>query len=181
MAYADEIIDDLSGSDTGSRAAGHSRAGWALISDRVMGGASSGTMLTGIVAGRAALCLRGTVSLENNGGFLQIARDLEKDGEAVDASIWDGIQLDVIGNGQTYNLHLRTADLLRPWESYRQSFVASAQWTRLHLPFSDFAPHRTFAPLRKTCLRRIGVVAIGRTFAAEIAIGDLRFYRASHT
>lgn len=181
MAYAEEIIDDLSGSHGGNPAAGRPRAGWALISDGVMGGVSSGAMMAEIVAGRAALCLRGTVSLENNGGFLQIARDLAQGGGAVDASIWDGIQLDVIGNGEIYNLHLRTADLLRPWASYRQSFVAPAQWTRVHLPFSGFAPHRTSAPLRKTRLRRIGVVAIGRAFAAEIAISDLRFYRASHT
>lgn len=175
MTDAAEIIDDLSSDKlfavTGSR--------WVLISDRVMGGVSSGSVRRERVAGRPAIRMRGGVSLENNGGFLQIALDLGEAGGPVDASAWTGIQFDVIGNGQAYNLHLRTTDIQRPWESYRQSFTAFAQWTRVQLPFGGFVPHRTEVPLRTARLRRIGLVAIGREFEADVAISDIRFYDAS--
>lgn len=174
MGNAAEIIDDLSS----DRLFAVTGSGWVLISDRVMGGVSSGSVRREVVAGRPAIRMRGGVSLQNNGGFLQIALDLGEAGTPVDASQWTGVQLDVIGNGQTYNLHLRTTDIQRPWESYRQSFKAPAQWTRVHLPFEGFVPHRTERPLRTSRLRRIGLVAIGREFEADVAIGDIRFYGA---
>ena len=166
------IIDDLSSNKllavTGS--------GWVLISDRVMGGLSSGSLRRDVVAGRPAIRMQGAVSLANSGGFVQIALDLGDAGGPVDATSWAGIQLDVIGNGETYNLHLRTMDLQRPWESYRQSFQAPISWNCIKLPFSGFTPHRTERPLRVSRLRRLGIVAIGREFDADIAISDIRFY-----
>ena len=172
MTNTDTIIDDL------SRPSGQTPRGtaWELISDRVMGGVSNGALTRQQVSGRAALRLTGTVSLENNGGFLQMALDLRPDGGAVDARGHGGLALDVLGNGERYNVHLRTADVTRPWQSYRAAFTAPAQWTTLHLPFADFAPHRLDAPLDLSSLRRIGIVAIGRTFEADIALGGLRFY-----
>jgi len=44
-----------------------------LFTDQVMGGVSKGTMVRDAVAGRAAIRMRGDLSLENNGGFVQIA------------------------------------------------------------------------------------------------------------
>jgi hypothetical protein len=172
MGKAVEVIDDLSSGSPGAVTG----SGWVLISDRVMGGVSSGSVRHETVAGRPAIRMRGGVSLENKGGFLQIALDLGEAGGPVDASAWTGIQFDVIGNSQTYNLHLRTTDIQRPWESYRQSFVAPTQWARVRLPFTGFVPHRTERPLRVSCLRRIGLVAIGREFDVDIAISDIRFY-----
>ncbi|WP_068115858.1 CIA30 family protein [Tropicimonas marinistellae] len=172
MTEALEVIDDLRFAPpmavTGN--------GWVLVSDRVMGGVSAGTMSRELVAGRNAVRMRGDVSLENNGGFLQVALDLGEAGDEVDASRWTGIRIDVFGNDQTYNLHLRTSDIRRPWESYRQSFRAPPTWTTVHFPFSEFAPHRTERPLRLERLRRIGIVAIGRAFEADLSISDVRYY-----
>jgi hypothetical protein len=50
--------------------------------------------------GRPAIRMQGNVSLENNGGFVQIAIDLSPDGKALDASPWRGIELDVFGNSE---------------------------------------------------------------------------------
>jgi Complex I intermediate-associated protein 30 (CIA30) len=172
MSEAPEVIDDLR-FDPPLAVTGY---GWALVSDQVMGGVSSGTMSRKEVAGRKAIRMQGGVSLENDGGFLQIALDLAQAGGEVDARRWTGIRLDALGNGQTYNLHLRTSDIRRPWESYRQSFRASPAWTTVFLPFSGFAPHRTDRPLNLSRLRRIGIVAIGRAFEADIAVADIRFY-----
>ncbi len=150
---------------------------WELIADRVMGGVSSGEMAREHVAGRPALRMCGDVLLENNGGFLQIALDLAPDGGVVDARQWTGIEIDTFGNGERYNLHLRTVDVVRPWQSYRAEFLATPEWQTIRLPFAMFEPHRIDAPLDLARLRRLGIVAIGRAFTADVAIGKLQFYR----
>ena len=170
MGPKSAIIDDLSRdpplSTIGIR--------WQLFTDRVMGGVSNGTMVREMVEGRPAIRMRGDVSLENNGGFVQISLDLSPDGKAVDLSAWSGIELDVLGNKEEYGVHLRTADLTRPWQSYRQSFRADPQWRTIQFRFRDFVPYRTETPLDTRRLRRIGVVAIGRAFSADLAVGGLR-------
>lgn len=172
LAATTEIIDDLNQPPPGAS----NGATWELIADRVMGGVSSGTMRREVIEGRDAIHLQGDVRLENNGGFLQVALDLAPDGSAVDASRWAGIEIDVIGNGERYNLHLRTADVVRPWQSYRQSFVAKPTWQTVRLAFAGFEAHRIDAPLDLSTLRRIGIVAIGHAFHADIAIGGVRFH-----
>ena len=162
------ILDDLSGPTTPLGTA------WELVTDGVMGGVSSGALRREEVAGRPARRMTGAVRLENDGGFVQMALDLAPGGGAVDASRWAGLELDVFGNGETYGLHLRTTDCLRPWQSYRASFAAPAEWRTVHLPFAEFAPHRIEAPLRLDRVRRLGLVAIGRAFAADLALGGLR-------
>lgn len=167
------VIDDPSRPEAGRGAA------WELIVDGVMGGRSTGTMRSEVVAGRPAVHLTGEVSLENNGGFVQMALDLRADGGPLDASGWDGIALDVVGNDETYNLHLRTSDVVRPWQSYRASFRAPAAWTTVDLPFAAFVAHRLEAPFDARHLRRLGIVAIGRAFTADVAVGRVRFYGAA--
>jgi hypothetical protein len=143
-----------------------------------MGGISKGVMGREVVAGRAAIRVRGEVSLENNGGFVQAALDLSPTADAVDASGWDGIAIDVFGNGEDYGVHLRTDYLARPWQSYRQNFTASADWRTVVLRFSAFTPYRTDIPLDTRQLRRIGLVAIGHAFRCDFAIGGLRYISA---
>lgn len=150
---------------------------WQVVTDSVMGGVSDAGMQRETIDGRPALRLRGAVRLENNGGFVQMALDLAPDGGDVDASGWTGLEVDVVGNGQDYGLHLRTSDLSRPWQSYRQTFTAPPEWRTLRLPFAEMTPHRTDVPLDLRHLRRLGLVAIGRAFAADLAMGGLRFYR----
>lgn len=75
MATSDGMIDALD--QEPPRATIGTR--WELIADRVMGGVSSGEMTREPVAGRPELRMRGAVSLENNGGFVQVALDLAPD------------------------------------------------------------------------------------------------------
>lgn len=149
--------------------------GWRLVTDGVMGGVSRGTMTTEEIDGQTCIALRGRVSTENNGGFIQIALDLE--GPLRNAEGYDGIRLDVHGNGETYNIHLRTSDLWLPWQSYRASFETSSEWTSVFLPFSEFEPYKTGSALRLDRLRRIGIVAIGRDFDANVCIGEVAFQK----
>lgn len=142
-----------------------------------MGGVSVGALTVESVAGRRALCMRGKVSLANDGGFVQMSLDLVPGGGAFDARGWTGVELDVHGNDETYGLHLRTVDLLRPWQSYRQTFVAVPRWTTIRLPFAGFTPHRVTTALDTGRLRRIGLAAIGRAFTADLALAGLCLYR----
>jgi hypothetical protein len=175
MAGSFEVIDDF----TLPAPSAKNGASWQLVSDRVMGGVSRGTMSRELIAGRNALRMRGTVSLENNGGFIQVALDLSPNGAAIDASSFTGIEVDVMGNGEMYNLHLRTTDVSRPWESYRHSFTAVKDWETHQLPFANFSAHRISVSLDPAKIRRIGLVAIGRAFEADLTIGGIRFYTSS--
>ncbi|NNL06113.1 MAG: hypothetical protein HKO86_00200 [Gammaproteobacteria bacterium] len=171
-AAGDGLIDD--------RSSGTFRASigseWRLVSDRVMGGRSSGEMLIDSFQGRDCVRMQGDVSTENNGGFLQIALDLAA-GKRFDASGFDGVLLQVAGNGERYNLHLRTSDLRQPWQSYRAGFVARADWSQIRIPFADLEVYRSDREFRPERLIRIGLVAIGREFEADLCVSAVRFYR----
>ncbi len=173
MSPSPGVIDDRqSGSSlatTGSR--------WTLLTDTVMGGVSRGRLEATTIAGRPALRMKGLVRLDNDGGFIQMALDLTPDGSPVDASPFTGLELDLLGNGEAYGLHLRTTAVTRPWQSYRQTFIAPRHWTTLQLPFAGFTPHRLDTPFDPHQLRRLGLVAIGRAFEADLALGGLRFYK----
>jgi hypothetical protein len=148
---------------------------WRLVSDQVMGGVSDGRMTYEEIEGRRALCLRGRIRLENNGGFLQLALDLSLSG-SLDESLYEGVGLIVRGNAERYSLHLKTEDTRLPWQSYRQSFETASAWREVILPFSGFEPCRVDAPLDLRKLRRLGIVAIGRAFTADICVAEVLFY-----
>ncbi|WP_435138219.1 CIA30 family protein [Pseudopelagicola sp. nBUS_19] len=149
---------------------------WEFVADAVMGGVSSGQIACGNIDGRSATRLTGLVSTKNNGGFIQMASDLKRDGSVLDARDWSGIEIEVYGNEETYDLRLRTDGLPRPWQSFRTSFFAPQSWTTLRVPFWQFEPHKTDKVLDLARLRRIGVLAIGRVFQADIAVSDVRLY-----
>lgn len=149
---------------------------WRLITDAVMGGVSRGALTRETVEGRETLRMRGHVSTENNGGFVQIAFDLGPHNGFVDTGRFTGIELDVLGNNEPYGVHLRTTDVTRPQQSYRHGFTATPHWQTVALPFAQFVPHRIDIPLDVRRLRRIGLVAIGREFVADLAVARLAFY-----
>ncbi len=155
-----------------------SGATWEAVTDAVMGGLSRASLRAEHIAGRHALHLLGDVRLENGGGFVQCALDLASPGMAFDASGHAGIELTVLGNGETYGLHLRTTANRQPWESWRQSFTATGTWQTLRLPFTGFLPHRCTGSLDLARLRRVGLVGIGRAFRADIALSRIALYRA---
>lgn len=166
------IIDDRRTGDY------HSVLGpsWRLITDGVMGGVSSGRLTLDSIEGRACLRLRGDVRLENSGGFVQAALDVNSE-SAFDASGYSGVMLEVYGNAEEYNVHLRTEDVWMPWQSYRASFQAPAGWHTMRLPFAEFAGYRIRSPLNLEHLERIGIVAIGRVFRADLCVANLALYR----
>lgn len=150
---------------------------WRGFSDRVMGGVSRENVSRDVIDGQPCMRLTGDVCLDNNGGFIQMAMDLASEGETLDASSFRGVLLHVRGNGETYGAHLRTIDAVRPWQSYRAVLVAGADWKEVRIPFSDFHPYRIAAPLDVARIRRLGLVAIGRAFHADLAVAQAALYR----
>lgn len=149
---------------------------WEYVADTVMGGVSTGQISPVRLEGRAAMRLSGEVSLENNGGFIQMAFDLA-DGGVVDASDYRGIEIDVYGNGEAYEVRLRTDALTRPWQSYRAGLESRPEWRTQRLVWTDFEANKTDAPFDPARLRRIGVLAYGAQMQADVAIGAIRFFK----
>jgi hypothetical protein len=90
----DDMTDPFPFTSSGSQ--------WVGITDRIMGGQSSGSLSRESIAGKEANVLRGTVSLDNNGGFVQMATDLALDPSVdvfVDASEFDGVEVEVYCEG----------------------------------------------------------------------------------
>ena len=151
---------------------------WKFAADIVMGGVSQGYMSHELFHGRMATVLRGDVSLANNGGFVQINFDLCPDGGCFDASAWQGVALDLWGNGESYDIRLRTDQLTRPWQSFRSEIDTNRTWQTRYVPFSAFIAHKTDVMFDPARLRRIGIVAIGRVFQAEVAIARIGLYHS---
>lgn len=167
------LIDDFSNSELispqGTR--------WRTFSDQVMGGVSEGRVARIEVEGRNCLHLSGDVRLENNGGFIQAALDLAPSGGVLDASGFSGVRIQASGNGEVYGLHLRTPDNIRPWQSYRAGFIAGEGLQTIDLPFARFEPYRLEKPLDVRRLRRVGLVAIGRAFQADLSVCEISLYK----
>ena len=174
MARSDDVllIDDFARDDLISTLG----TPWRGFSDQVMGGVSQETIALTEINGRCCIRLTGDVRLENNGGFIQMALDLAPEGQTLNASDYRGVFLVARGNGETYGVHLRTPECVRPWQSYRTSFVAGPEWQKIRLPFDGFEPYRLTAPLNVRHLRRLGLVAIGRAFHADLAVGSVALY-----
>jgi peptide methionine sulfoxide reductase msrA/msrB len=167
------LIDDFSTPDFNSPLGTR----WQFISDRVMGGRSTGKISTQQLPGRSALHMTGKVSLENNGGFIQARLMLRPDAKTFDASAFKGIRLSLKGNGRTYALHLRTSSTRLPWQFYQASFKTTGSWQTIDLPFKSFEPQSLTTPLDTRTLQSVAVVAVKQQFTADILIDDIRFYR----
>lgn len=165
------IIDDRSSGDLSSNLG----EDWRLLTDNVMGGISSGTLELSHYKGKQCLRMQGDVSTDNNGGFVQMALSLDES-NTFDASAYAGIELEIAGNNDAYNLHYRTSGLWFPWQSYRSTFVATDNWQTIRLAFADVEAYKTGQTFMPDKLKRIGLVAIGRDFQADLCLASVKFY-----
>ena len=167
---ADELLlDDFTDRD-GPSAFG---TRWNGFTDRVMGGRSD--MQAGVVEtdDGPALRMRGSVRLDNNGGFIQARLPLETDGGMLDAENFDGVALEVRGAPGPYFIHLRTPDCRRPWQYYRAELPVNSEWHEVFVPFSDFQGKSIRAEPDFGNLRSIALVAYGEAFEAELEVRRL--------
>jgi hypothetical protein len=166
VAFADQFfVDDFSG-DAASR--------WEFIADRVMGGVSYGEVRFGRDLGGHVMTLSGTVSTDNNGGFIQTRRKLSID----NSEDYSGITLSVKGNGERYFLHLRSVWTMLPWQYYQVGFETGNYWQEVSIPFAAFAPSSVVLPkkISPTSVQSLGIVAFGRDHEADISVREIRLY-----
>lgn len=171
VAPAGFLIDDFS--RDGRSSLGTS---WQTFTDRVMGGVSEGQAAFETLAGKRCIRLRGRVSLENQGGFIQTALSLAEGGGAFDGSAFKGIRLWARGNGHRYYIHLRTDDTRLPWQYYAAGFDAGPDWVSVDIPFSAFGPENLRPVLDTIKLRRLAIVAAKQAFAADVAVARIELY-----
>jgi hypothetical protein len=149
-------------------------ADWRFFTDQVMGGVSTGSVTIVSEDGMRFARMTGSVSTENNGGFIQMRADLA---EAAPPEA-QGVRLIVRGNSQRYFVHLRTRGTRLPWQYYQAGFDVEPDWTEIRLPFEAFAPSGallTRVP-RADRLSSVAVVAYGRDHAAGIDVAEVGFY-----
>lgn len=147
---------------------------WKFFADTVMGGVSSGRVEFLAENGVSFARLSGSVSTENNGGFIQIRKRLRDD-------IPDnakGIRLKVRGNNQPYFVHIRTSGTILPWQYYQAQFDANSNWRELRIPLSQFK--RSGSAIRKDIkpqsIKSIGIVAFGRDHKAKVEVSEIGIY-----
>jgi len=173
MKHTDQmLLDDFSGQD-GMSALG---TAWRYFADPVMGGVSRGSAAPSLVDRRPCMRLQGEVSLENNGGFIQVALPLSATSTPFDARAFTGLRLRVWGNGETYYVHLRTSDATIPRQYYFASFATADEWTEVEIPFSAFAPKHLGTALDPSKLTRVGIVAARKAHTADVAVSYIGFY-----
>ena len=109
------------------------RASWQIINDGVMGGISRSEIA---FTEHGSGLFQGVLSLENNGGFASVRQS----GRSIDLSRYDGLQLQVTGDGRSYQLRLKT-DNRFDGVSYRYRFTTKpGKQITVSAPFADFEP-----------------------------------------
>ncbi len=150
---------------------------WRCFTDRVMGGVSNASHTVESKDGVSFLRLEGAVSLENNGGFAQVALDLDRRGQAISAAEYTGVRLTVRGNGESYYVHFKNGQTPQHWNYFEASFDTTDEWREVEIPFADFKPERGQREMDVTTLKRVAVVAAHSAHAVDVCVSKIEFYR----
>ena len=163
-----KIIDDFTD---------HPEKRWQFFTDQVMGGVSEGGASVKLGPEGPYVRLEGSVSTANNGGFIQIRRNVSERSKHA-----KGILLKVRGNDERYYIHVNTSETIFLPQQYRfyyqASFSTSKNWSEVKIPFSTFK--RSNSQITKyfngANLRTIGILAYGRNHNALLELKYLAFY-----
>ncbi len=161
------IIDNLT-SESNQR--------WVFFTDRVMGGISTGSLKLVEEKGDKFYNMTGDVSTANNGGFIQFRADLRS--LNLNENNYEGLRLLVRGNGEIYNIHIRTKMTFMPWQYYSVEFKTSPNWNEVIVPFSNFKRSNFYQPrnFKSKDIATLGIVAYGRDYKADIDLAKIEFY-----
>ena len=151
---------------------------WQFYTDQVMGGFSEGRASVRLDFEGPYVRLEGLVSTANNGGFIQIRRNVSERPEGA-----KGILLKVRGNGENYFIHLNTSETIFLPQQYRfyyqADFPISKEWNVVKIPFST-SFKRSNSQISKYFngenVRTIGLLAYGKDHNALLEVKFLSFY-----
>ena len=146
---------------------------WTYIADNVMGGISEGRVEFNLVDSNVYALLSGNVSTENNGGFIQIRRELKN----IDLSKAKSIRVYARGNNEKYYIFLRTTGTILPWQYYSHEFTVNEEYNEFIMPIKDFKKSGTLLAkqVNPKKITSVAIVAYGRDHVAEIYVKELEF------
>ena len=152
----------------------NNRANWNAVSDQVMGGLSELRFSELTDNSINFYRLEGNVSTKNNGGFIQFR-------SRVDApnSDFAGVRIKTRGNGETYEIHLRTPATFLPWQYYKATFTANDTWETIDIPLASFkkvGPAYVPSKVKSSKINWIAIVAYGKDFYAEVDLAKIELY-----
>ena len=147
---------------------------WEFISDQVMGGESDGKIQFVKEDDKSFARMTGIVSLENNGGFIQIRKKIDF---SLSKEI-KSIKIQVRGNNQEYFIHIRTSGTILPWQYYQAPFIATDKWETQDIKLIEFK--RSGIMLAKKInpknIKSIAIVAYGKEHEAFIDVNNIIIY-----
>ena len=147
---------------------------WEFITDQVMGGVSTGNVSFMTEKGNSYAQMTGTVSLQNNGGFIQFRRRVTSHFEKSK----QGLELKLRGNNQQYFVHIRTTGTFLPWQYYHAPFSSNSDWTIVRMPFSMFERSSSFLSKKITAknIRSVGIVAFGKEHEVQLDVKQISIF-----
>jgi len=148
---------------------------WNYVADTVMGGISTGGVAFKNIEGKTIAILTGNVTTENNGGFIQIRRDLR----SINLDSVNSIKLIAKGNNQKYFVFLRTTGTKLPWQYYQSEFTVNENFNEFILPINEFKKSGMLmsSKINPKKITSIGLVAFGRDHSAELFIKEIEFIK----
>lgn len=166
------LLDDFSG-DTSALG-----TGWEGFTDQVMGGRSEMSVVRIPDPAGPYLSMRGDVSLERNGGFIQVRLMLKNEDGYFDGSIYRGVRVVVRGEGAGYYIFLRTRGTRLPWKFYTAPVPVTEEWSTVDIPWSAFGPgdYGRMGPPDTGMLKSLALSAYGKEFTARLDVKEVGLY-----
>ena len=149
---------------------------WGFISDRTMGGISTGQAFLDEDEGIIFARLKGNVSTKNNGGFIQLRSTLSFVNINNLHLEPKGVRLETRGNGETYHIFIRTSKTRSYSDFYYTTFIANEEWEIVDLPFNEFKHRFSNSVLDGNDIQTFGIVAYGRDFYSDVSVSEIIFY-----
>ena len=151
---------------------------WKGFTDQVMGGVSQMTVVRAADSDGPFIRMQGKVSLENNGGFIQVRLKLTSSGAPYDGRPFKGIRLLVRGEGSGYYIFLRTTYTLLPWKYYAAPIPVTSEWQTVDIPWEAFGSgdYGKMGKLKVNKLKSLALVAYGKEFDAKIDLKEIGLY-----
>ena len=164
--YAEEMLIDNFDNE--------SHENWEFISDQVMGGVSFGNYEILYEGNTSFLKLTGFVSLKNNGGFIQVRKNL-KNYKNIN---FKGIKVNSRGNNKEYFIHIRTKFTLLPWQYYQGKFSVNSEWQEKKINLSEFKRSGSLLPknIKAQHILSVAIVAFGKKHRVNLDVSKIAFY-----
>jgi len=170
LTRGDTMEEEIGGLTVFDFASPETSGRWMIVNDGVMGGISDSNFA---LSEEATAIFRGTLSLENNGGFASVRTYPG----ALQLDDYAAFRLRVRGDGRKYKLRVRTGGTF-DGPAYEAEFETEAgKWTTADLPFSQMTPTfrgrrlRNVPDLDGSQIRQIGLMIADKktgTFELEI-------------